>query len=83
LLFGADPIASPQHSASGKRGRVKQSASAVMQVLHQRLDKADTASFAALILDLIESTKTSSRRRRRASGSLISRPHIFVGLSLE
>jgi hypothetical protein len=28
-----------------------------MQVLQQRLDKADTASLAALILDLIEAAK--------------------------
>ena len=53
-----------------------------MQVLHQRLNKADTASLAALILDLIESAKLQPGATH-GLGLAHSRLHIFVGLSLE
>src|SRR5215469_16757758 len=79
---GADPECERQHRASGKRGRVKQGASAVMQVLHQRLNQADTASLAALILDLIESAKLQPGATRGFSFAH-SRLHIFLSLSLE
>jgi hypothetical protein len=79
---GADPECQRQYSASSKRGRVKQGASGVMQVLDQCLNKADTASFAALILHLIESTKLQPDATP-GLGFTHARPHIFVGLSLE
>jgi hypothetical protein len=53
-----------------------------MQVLDQRLNKADAASLAALILDLIESAELQPGATHGLSFSH-SRPHIFVGLSLE
>ena len=61
---GADPESQRQHSASGKRGRVQQRASGVMQVLPQRLNKADTSSLTALIFDLIESAKLQAGATR-------------------
>jgi hypothetical protein len=53
-----------------------------MQVLHQRLNQADTASFAAFIFHLIESAKLQAGATK-GLGLAHSRPHIFVGLSLE
>jgi hypothetical protein len=50
--------------------------------LHQRLNKADAASLAALILDLIESAKLQPGATQ-GLGFTHSRPHIFVDLSLE
>ena len=53
-----------------------------MQVLHQRLKQADTASLAALILDLIESAKLQPRATQRL-GLAHAGLHIFGSLSLE
>jgi hypothetical protein len=53
-----------------------------MQVLHQRLNKANATSLAALIFDLIESAKLQPGATH-GLGFSHSRPHIFVDLSLE
>src|SRR5215467_3616080 len=79
---GADPECQCQYSASGKRGRAKQGSSGVMQVLDQRLNKTDTSSLAALILDLIESAELQPDTTH-SLGSAHSRFHIFLSLSLE
>ena len=53
-----------------------------MQVLHQRLNKAETASLATLILDLIEPAKLQPGATH-GLGFAHTRPHILVDLSLE
>jgi hypothetical protein len=53
-----------------------------MQVLHQRLKQADTASLAALIFDLIESAKLQPGATQ-GLGLVHSRLHVFVDLLLE
>jgi hypothetical protein len=53
-----------------------------MQVLDQSLKQAETASLAALILDLIESAKLQLGATP-GLGFAHSRPHVLVGLSLE